>query len=37
LESVLLQVWILVGRGNPCIADPHAQPPVAELNPDQRF
>jgi hypothetical protein len=37
LESVFLQVRILVGGGNPCIADPHAQPPVSELNPDQRF
>jgi hypothetical protein len=37
LESVLLQVRILIGGGNPCIADPHAQPPVSELNPDQRF
>lgn len=37
LESVLLQVRILVGRGNPCIADPHAQPFVSELNLDQRF
>lgn len=37
LESVLLQVRVLVGGGNPCIADPHAQPPVSELNPDHRF
>jgi hypothetical protein len=37
LESVLLQVRILVGGGNPCIADPHAQPPVSELNLHQSF
>jgi len=37
LESVLLQVRILVGGRNSCIADPHTQPPVSELNPDQRF
>jgi len=37
LESVLLQVRILIGRGNSCVADPHAQPPVLELKPDQQF
>lgn len=35
LESVILQARILVGGGNPCIADPRAQPPVSELNQDQ--
>jgi hypothetical protein len=37
LESVLLQVRILVGGGNPCIADPHAYLLVSELNPGQSF
>ena len=31
-ESVFVQVRILVRGGNPCIADLHTQPPVAELN-----
>jgi hypothetical protein len=30
LESVLLQVRILVGGGNPCIADPHAQTSLSQ-------
>jgi hypothetical protein len=37
LESVLLQIRILVGGGNPGVANPHGKPPVSELNRDRRF
>ena len=33
LESILLQIRILVGGGNPCIADAHAQPPCLKTQP----
>src|SRR5215469_10269047 len=37
MESVLLQVRILVSGRDSCIADPHAEPPISELDPDQWF